>query len=896
MPKGLALPKAFEPAEIELRWTKFWLERDLFKADPASSADRFSMVLPPPNVTGSLHMGHAFGATLQDVIVRRKRMQGIDTLWLPGIDHAGIATQNVVEKQLAEEGQDRWSVGREAFLDRVWALKEESGNTIVSQLKKLGGSFDWSRMRFTLEPQLTRAVSEAFVGLYRQGLAYRGEHIVNSCPRCRTAISELEIRYRELEGKLYTVRFPLAGSNRHVRVSLTRPETLLGACALAVHPDDDRHRGLVGKKVILPLVGRTLPIVKDAAVDQRFGTGVTAVCPAHDIKDFQIARRHELAPVAVLDSAGVMNERTGRLAGLDRFRARKEIVVYLRSSQALEGSKPNRQRLGYCERCDALIEPTLSTQWFVRCEPLVGRAIEALESEKVRFVPESWAAACIESLRRAEDWCISRQSWWGHPIPAWYCRDTGEEHVTVSRDELTECETCHGAALERDDDVLDTWFSASLWPFAALGWPDRTVDLERYYPTDLLVTGPDILLPWVSRMLMMGLLFTAEVPFRKVHITALVKDEHGQKMSKSRGDALNPLSVQERYGADAVRFALAAWATPVADVLIGNADLSRSQRLATKLWNASRFVATCGDSPLDPARLAQVVQAVLQGVEGAAGSLALAHRWILSRSSHVAADVGAAIEQFRIDVAAEELRVFLEELLGDYLEIVKLDSKSKSDTTAQLVVRSVFDRGVRLLHPFMPFITEEIWQSLPHEPRDEASITVAPFPERVPQWEDARAETEMSSLRSVVDVVRRVRSEYNVDAARRVQVTLKSQDSDGLGLLSRHQDLVTALGRIGELTIGGDLPGSPGTVWDTAGRVEVGLVLAEDFDRDAEIARLSHNIGKTERELEALAKKLSNTDFTSKATPEVVRATEHKYADLQKKKQKFEEGLRALRQ
>jgi len=879
--------KAFERAELERRWSQFWLEGGFFQADPTSTSERFSMVLPPPNVTGSLHIGHVFGATLQDVIVRRKRMQGLDTLWLPGIDHAGIATQAVVERQLAQEGQDRWSLGREAFLDRVWTLKEESGNTIVGQLKALGGSFDWWRMRFTLEPQVARAVMEAFVGLYQQGLVYRGEHIVNSCPRCQTAISELEIRLRMLEGKMYTVRFPLAGTDQDVRVSLTRPETLLGAAALAVHPHDARHRELVGKEVILPLVGRKLPIVSDDAVDPQLGTGVAVVCPAHDIRDFQIARRHGLASIAVLDAAGRMNERTGRLSGMDRFRARKEIVVYLRSSHALEASKPHRQYLGFCDRCDTLIEPILSTQWFVRSQPLVARAIEALEREEVRFVPETWAGACVESLRRSEDWCISRQSWWGHPIPAWYCRSSGEEHVTVSGEQPAECTTCGRAPLERDDDVLDTWFSASLWPFAALGWPERTVDLDRYYPTDLLVTGPEIVLPWVSRMLMMALLFTEDVPFRKVYVTGLVRDERGEKMSKSRGDAWNPLGVQERYGADAVRFALAAWATAGAEGPLSSAGLARAQRLATKLWNASRLMAKGGDVPLDAAALGQ-------GVGAVSGSLGLAHRWILSRSSRTAAEVGAEIEEFRIDRAAETLRVFLEEMLGDYLDLVRLDAAPQGDATAQLVARVVLDRGVRLLHPFMPFLTEEIWQSL-HQPDGGESIVRAAFPQQVPEWEDPVAETEMSLLRGVVDVVRRVRSEYNVDAARRVPVTLKSQDGDALDLLMRHQELLVGLGRVGELASGPEPPGMAGIVWETAGNVEVGVKLAEELNRDAEVGRLSRDIGKLEREIEGLAKKLQNPDFTSKATPDVVRATQEKYAELQKKKQKIEDGLRALR-
>jgi valyl-tRNA synthetase len=881
MRKGTPFPKAFEPAALEQRWYTFWVERGLFEAHPGSSTPRFSMVLPPPNITGSLHMGHAFGATLQDIIVRWKRMQGFDTLWLPGIDHAGIATQNVVERQLAKEGQDRWTLGREAFLDRVWRLKEESGSTIVSQLKKLGGSFDWSRMRFTLEPQLASAVLEAFVGLYRQGLIYRGEHIVYSCPRCITAISELEIRYREIEGKLYTLRFPLAGSSRHLKVSLTRPETLPGVGALAVHPEDERYRSLVGKTAILPLIGRAIPIVSDAAVDRSLGTGVAAVCPAHDMRDFEIGRRHELAPLVVLDPVGVMTERAGRLAGLDRFKARKEIVVYLRSSQALEGSKPRRLRLGYCERCDTLVEPALSTQWFVRSDPLVGPAIEALEDKNVRFVPEGWAEACIESLRHAEDWCISRQSWWGHPIPAWYCRQAGDEHVVVSDTEPAKCETCGGTELQQDADVLDTWFSASVWPFAALGWPSETSDFRRYYPTDLLVTGPDILLSWVSRMLMMGLLFTSEVPFREVHITALVRDERGRKMSKSKGNVENPLGVLDRYGADAVRLALAGCALPAEDVLLSHADLAESYGLATKLWNASRFVSTHIDATVEP-------------FQGDTGSLGLSQRWILSRTSRIARAVQADIERFRIDKAAAELRRFLgEELLGDYLHMVRFYLGTEGESAVLPVLRQVLDRSLRLTHPFMPFVTEEIWQSLPHEGD---SITLAEFPKPVPEWEDPQAETEMASLKSVIDVVRRVRREYNIEATRKIRVTVNTEDRERERLLSSHRDLVIELGRIGDLVLQDERPPRPGTVSEMVDHMEVNVALADVVDRDAEIGRLSRDVGRIEKELEGLAKKLSNTDFTSKATREVVQAAQNRYADLQEKKQRIEESLRALRQ
>jgi valyl-tRNA synthetase len=883
MHTGLPLPKTFEAAEFERRWYAYWVEQRYFEARPDSPAIPFAMVLPPPNVTGSLHMGHAFGTTLQDVIVRWKRMQGFDTLWLPGIDHAGIATQHVVERQLAKEGQDRWTLGREAFLDRVRRLKEESGATIVSQLKKLGGSFDWSRMRFTLEPQLTRAVLSAFVGLHRRDLIYRGEHIVHACPRCLTAISELEIRHRDVEEKLYTVRFPLAGSDEHVKVSLRRPETLLGAQALAVHPDDERHRHLIGSTVILPLVGRVIPIVSDSIVDRNVGTGVIAVCPAHDMKDFQIGSRHGLLPFAVLDQAGVMTERAGRLAGLDRFKARKEVVVYLRSSHALEGSKPERLQLGYCERCDSLVEPTLSTQWFVRNEPLVGPTIEALEQRKVRFVPEGWAEACIESLRHSEDWCISRQSWWGHPIPAWYCRPEGEggiEHIVVSEREPAKCETCGGTELQQDVDVLDTWFSASLWPFAALGWPTENQDYRRYYPTDLLVTGPDIVLPWVSRMLMMGLLFTSTVPFKEVYITALVRDERGQKMSKTKGNVVDPLEVLERYGADAVRFTLARCALPAADILINHSDLAESQGLVTKLWSMARFASMQMGSPVE-------------SFDGDPHLQELLERWILSRCSRVTGTVEGSLGDFRIDKAAEEVGRFLEEdLLGDYLDALKFGLEKDDSRVVLPVLKLVLDRSLRLFHPFMPFVTEEIWQSLPH---DGDSITLAEFPRPVPQWEDADAEAEMTALKSVVDVVRRFRTEYNVGATRKIQVVVRTENPDKEQLLSSHRELVMSLGGVSDLVLSGDSPVPSGAVTEIVDEVEITIGLADIVDRDAEISRLSRDVGRIEKDLEGLAKKLSNPDFTSKATPDVVQAAHERYDLLQEKKKRIQASLRALR-
>jgi valyl-tRNA synthetase len=827
-------------------------------------------------------MGHAFGSTLQDVLVRWKRMQGFDALWLPGIDHAGIATQKVVERQLAKEGKDRWKLGRDAFLDRVWRLKEESGNTIVNQLKKLGGSFDWSRMRFTLEPQMNAAVRRGFVSLYRQGLVYRGDQIVYGCPRCLTAISDLEIRHREVEAKVYTIRLALAGSDRHVKVTTTRPETLLGAAALAVHPDDGRYQDIVGKKAIVPLVDREVPVVSDPMVEKT-RTGVVPVCPAHDMKEFQMGQRHGLRPVSVFDLAGFMTKQAGGLAGMERFKARKELVVQLRSRRALERSGMERQRLGYCERCDGLVEPSLSMQWFVRSEPLARPAIEVLERERVRFVPEGWAEACIESLRHAEDWCISRQSWWGHPVPAWYCRETAEEHLVVSEREPPTCVTCRGTRLEPDPDVLDTWFSASLWPFSSLGWPDATTDFHRYYPTDLLVTGPEILLSWVSRMIMMGLRLTDEVPFRQVYITALVKDEHGQKMSKSKGNVVNPLKVLEQYGADTVRMALAASAEPGGDILLTPADLVGHHGFANRLWNASRHI------------LAQC-ELTTTSFGGKADSLALPHRWILSRNSRTATRVSEAMGQLSVDQAASLLLQFIgDDFLSDYLDVVRLEL-SRGQTRKEIlpVVLAVLDRSLRLLHPFMPFVTEEIWQRLPHQPGED-SITLAEFPHAEPGWEDDQAEEEMASLMSVVRAVRRVRSDYNIDPACGIQVTLKPVDSKMESLLSSHRGLVSGLAQIGDLKLGHDLPVSPGTAIERTGQVEVAVGLTGLLDRDVEIVRLSRDVFRIEKELEGLAKKLSNLDFMSKAVPEVVQAAQGRFAELQKRKQKIDESLKMLR-
>jgi len=873
------LAKAYEPRDLERRWYDFWERSGFFAADPGSGKASFSMVIPPPNVTGSLHIGHAFTLTLQDVIVRWKRMQGYDVLWLPGLDHAGIATQMVVERQLAREGKKKEDLGRDAFEARVWAWKEESGGRILSQLRQMGCSLDWSRERFTLDATLSRAVREVFVSLYEAGLIYRGDYIVNWCPRCVTALSDLEVETEAVAGSLWHIRYREVGGGEGVVVATTRPETLLGDTAVAVHPEDERYRPLVGRSVVLPVLGREIPVVADGFVDREFGTGAVKVTPAHDPNDFQAGQRLGLPSVVVMDERGVMNAEAGPYAGQDRFEARKGILAQLDAEGLLVRTEPHQLPLGRCQRCETVVEPRLSRQWFVRTSPLAEPAIAAVEDGRIRFVPESWSKTYFEWMRNIRDWCISRQLWWGHRIPAWTCGSCGE--MTVARQAPPACPRCGGGELSQDADVLDTWFSSGLFPFSTLGWPERTQDLARYYPNTAMMTGFDIIFFWVARMVMLGMRFAGDVPFRTVFINGLVRDEMGEKMSKSRGNDVDPLDLVEKHGTDSLRFTLTALAAPGTDPSLSLTRLVGYRAFVNKLWNASRFVLMN-----------------LEGERAASydfAALPLASRWILSRLQETAARVQAALGEFRFDQAANELYHFVwDELCDWYIEVSKAYlARPDEAPMARAVLLEALEGTLRLLHPIVPYVTEEIWQRLPLQDAG-PSIMVAPFPAPDPGRIDPEAVAEMDRLRALVTAVRTMRSTYEVVPRRRIDATVVAAAPEDRAFVSRHADLIRFLARLERLDVVPDAPEGPRTIRQPVGGLELRIPLAGLFDVAAETVRLQRERGKVEAELAGLRRRLDNPQFVERAKPALVAETRARLPELEARLQKIEQTLLEL--
>jgi valyl-tRNA synthetase len=880
----LEIPKRFDPAEVERRWSAHWLRSGYFTPDPASGAEPFCIVIPPPNITGRLHAGHALNNTLQDVLVRWRRMQGRTTLWLPGTDHAGIATQMVVERELQKEGKSRHLLGREAFQERVWAWREEHGGAIVEQLKRLGASCDWSRLRFTLDEGLSGAVREVFVRLYEEGLIYRGPAIVNWCPSCRTALSDLEVVHKEVVGKLYSIRYPLKEGGGSITVATTRPETMLGDTAVAVHPVDERYAGLIGKTAILPILGRELPILGDDSVDATFGTGAVKVTPAHDPNDFAIGRRHQLPAVRILDEQAKMTAEAGPYAGLDRYACRKKLVADLEASGSLVKVEEHRHAVGRCDRSDTVVEPSLSDQWFVRMETLASEALRAVEDGRIRFVPENRRNDYYEWMRNIHDWCISRQLWWGHRIPAWHCARCS--HLTVARAAPAACGACGAPDPVQDPDVLDTWFSSALWPFSTLGWPDtQAADLKRFYPTTVLVTGYDILFFWVARMIMMGLKFMGEIPFHQVYFNGLVRDDKGRKMSKTRGNTVDPLEIMERHGTDALRFTLAAMSSPGADVLLDLKRLEGYQAFANKIWNAARFT----QMNLDPATAATEPRFRAAGKE-----LALAHRWIISRVNGTAEEVSAALEEFRFDAAAAALhRFFWHEFCDWYLEMVKpslLGGEAEAARVARTVLLRTLDRALRLLHPFMPFLTEEIWQNLPHQGD---SLVVAAFPAHRPEEHDEEAEREMQFLMSVVSKLRNLRAEGQLDPGRKAEALFKTDLAYPRRLLEEHAATVASLARLAGARFVAEIP-RDGAVRGVVTGLEMALLLPRDRDEAEERGRLSRELDKIARELGALEAKLANDSFVSRAPAEVVEKVRSSQLELAGKRDKLERALATL--
>jgi valyl-tRNA synthetase len=862
--KPTALEKSYEPRDVEARWYEYWESNGLFHADSDSTKEPYSIVIPPPNVTGVLHIGHALDNTIQDILCRYMRMKGKEVLWMPGTDHAGIATQNVVERQLAEEGLSRHDVGREEFIERVWKWRSESGGKIINQLKRLGASCDWERERFTMDEGLSRAVREVFVTLYEEGLIYQGDYIINWCPRCHTALSDLESEHEDVKGGLWYVRYPFKNGKGHLTIATTRPETMLGDTAVAINPDDPRYQDLADDTLILPLVGRELPIIKDKYVSLEFGTGALKVTPAHDPNDFEIGRKHDLESIRVMDDDGRINEKGGAYQGLDRFAAREKMVADLEEQGYLEKHEEHMHSVGHCYRCKTMVEPILSKQWFVKVGPLAEEAVRTVDEGRTRIVPEVWNKTFYEWMNNIRDWCISRQIWWGHRIPAWYC-ECGE--VIVARQDPTACPACGSKNLRRETDVLDTWFSSGLWPFSTMGWPDKTDLLEKFYPTSCLVTGFDILFFWVARMMMMGNKFMGEVPFKDVCIHALVRDAKGQKMSKSKGNVMDPLLIMDEYGTDAFRFTLAAFAAQGRDIKMSEDRIAGYRNFVNKVWNAARFTLMHLSEDME---------------EGANLEPLLEDRWILSRSAKAARDAGKAIEEYRFNDAASAIYQFTwHEFCDWYLEFIKPQLYNADDPARQAktrrVLREVFSRLIRMLHPFMPFITEELWQRLPGS---EGSIMKSDWPLVSDEDQDLEAEEEMKIVMEVIGAVRNIRGEMGVNPGQQVPLLLKPADKETQELLERNTDRIALQTKAQEVRLEMDGEQTATMATTALSKLTVLVDLKDLVDFKAEEARLGKKIAKLEKEIAKSDKKLSNQGFVDKAPQEVI----------QKEKDKLEKG------
>ncbi len=876
--ESVKLPKAYDFREVENKWYRFWEEEGFFRADVSSNKPPFSIVIPPPNVTGQLHMGHALNNTLQDILCRYKRLKGYEVLWIPGTDHAGIATQNVVERELAREGKTRHDLGREAFIERVWEWKKKYGNIIINQLKRLGASCDWSRQRFTMDEGLSRAVRLVFVRLYREGLIYRGKRMINWCPRCHTALANIEVEGEEKEGAFYYIKYPLEDGSGHLTVATTRPETMLGDTAVAVNPEDPRYKEYIGKKCILPLVGRKIPVIADPYVDMEFGTGALKVTPAHDFNDFDIGKKHGLEAVQVIGFDGRMTEDAGEsYAGLDRYECRKKVLEDLKREGYLEKIEPYVHRVGQCYRCKSVVEPMISLQWFVKTRPLAERAMEAVRKGDTRIIPTKWEKDYFNWLENIEDWCISRQIWWGHRIPAWYCKECGE--ITVDEVPPTSCSKCDSKDLEQDPDVLDTWFSSALWPFSTMGWPDETDELKRFYPTSVLVTGFDILFFWVARMMMMGLHFMNDVPFRDVYVHALVRDAQGQKMSKSKGNVIDPLVVMERYGTDAFRFTLAAFAVQGRDIRLAEERIEGYRHFVNKIWNAARLLLM----NLNPSKPL---------IEIPDKPDSLVHRWIISRLGTVVRQVEDAIENYHFNEHANVLYQFMwHEYCDWYLEMIKPDlygDDSYKKEVAQAVAARVLESILIMLHPIMPFVTEEIWQKLP---QTQGSIMKASFPDADSFRRDGEAEEQMNLIRDVIFGIRNIRGEMNIAPGARVNVVCRYYNSRDRDVLTDYSYLVKELARVSSFEI---LPAKESekpkiAAGSVAGGVEIYVLLEGLLDFEAELRRLEKEIKKVEKELELSRKKLNNEDFLKKAPEEVITREREKAERLTDKIKKLKQ-------
>ncbi len=873
------MAKGYEPKDVEEKWYRYWEEQGLFRAAETSQKEPFCIVIPPPNVTGSLHMGHALNNTLQDILCRYKKMKGYNVLWQPGTDHAGIATQNVVEKDLVAKGTDRHRIGREKFIELVWEWRERYGGLITNQLKRLGSSCDWSRERFTMDEGLSRAVREVFVRLYEEGLIYRGDYITNWCPRCNTALADLEVEHEEMDSSLYYIRYPFEKGEGYLVVATTRPETLLGDTAVAVNPEDERYKALSGTRVLLPVLERPIPVLFDDYVDKEFGTGALKISPAHDPNDFEIGNHHQLDRVKVIDETGRMNDLAGPYKGMDRFACRREILADLEQGGLLERVEPYHHAVGHCYRCKTMIEPLLSKQWFVKVAPLAEKATAAVKDGRTRIVPANWEGVYYEWMDNIKDWCISRQIWWGHRIPAWYCQAC--EEIIVARETPRSCSRCQSGDLQQETDVLDTWFSSALWPFSTLGWPTETAALKTFYPTSVLVTGFDILFFWVARMMMMGLHFMNDIPFRDVYIHALVRDAEGKKMSKSKGNVIDPLEVIEQYGTDAFRFTLTALAAQGRDIKLSEERISGYRHFVNKIWNSARFVLM---------NLAEI------GETGGAETVhALPERWILTRLGQVSNHMGKALDEYRFNDAASTCYQFVwHEFCDWYLEMAKPnlygDDESLKRSTAE-VVQEVLMAVLKLIHPFMPFVTEEIWQRLP---KAERSIMVAEFPKASEFLSDQKALEEMGLVMEVITGVRNIRGEMNIPPGKKVNIVVEMPSPRDREVVLRNAVHIQNLARVDTVQAETKVTKPEGSATAVFGRNQVHVLLRGTLDFEEERKRLTKEINKIEEEIEFTDKKLSNAKFIQNAPEEIVAGVRQKKDALNMKLERLNLNLSFL--
>ncbi len=869
------LPKTYDPKAVEDKLYKFWVDSGFFHAEVNPDKKPYTIVIPPPNVTGQLHMGHAFDETLQDILIRTKRMQGYEALWMPGTDHAGIATQIKVEENLRkEEGLTRYDLGREEFLKRVWAWKDKFGNRIISQLKKLGTSCDWDRERFTMDEGCSKAVREVFVNLYNKGLIYKGHRIINWCPHCATALSDAEVEYETQPGKLWHIRYPLADGSGDLVVATTRPETFMGDTGVAVNPNDERYKHLIGKTCILPIMNREIPIFGDEYVDMEFGTGCVKVTPCHDPNDFEMGQRHNLEQILVFNEDATVNANGGKYEGMDRYECRKAVIKDLEEGGYLVKIEDHEHNVGTCYRCGTTVEPMTSAQWFVKMAPLAKPAMDVVTEGKTKFVPDRFSKTYLRWMENVHDWCISRQLWWGHRIPAFYCEDCGE--MTVSKTDIHTCPKCGGTHIRQEEDVLDTWFSSALWPFSTLGWPDKTKELEYFYPTSTLVTGYDIIFFWVARMIFSGVEHMGETPFKTVYIHGLVRDAQGRKMSKSLGNGIDPLEVIDQYGADALRFTLATGNSPGNDMRFSDERVQASRNFCNKIWNASRFIQM--NLTIDKDKAVELP-----------AELALEDKWILSKFNTLVADVTRNIDQYELGLAASKLNDFIWENFCDwYIEIAKTRLQT-GDENVQKVLCYVLSGAMQLLHPFMPFITETIWQALPHEG---PSVMVSKWPEYDEKLNFSVEEAQMESLMDAVRAIRNRRAEMNVPPSKKAKVLILTEKKD---TFSAGAGFFPKLAYASEIELIDAVPADAAKMASVVtGDAQLYMPMGDLIDFEAERARLGKEKSKIEDDIAFVMKKLNNPKFVDKAPENVVAAEREKADKLREHLAKLEESIAAL--